>query len=206
MPMTDDRWWRGFDTVILDALPPGSRVLDVGCGDGGFVDRIAAQGLDAVGIDPAAPDAPRLIQETIEQVGDIGDFDAICAFMSLHHADLEPVFRALTHLLRPERHLFVYEFAWDVYDERAATWLAAHDRSGADNSVAGWQAEHAGLHRGDTIRESIMNAFDLRTNAACPYLARMLAEHDLQAEEQSLINEGTLPALGRWYVAQTRHR
>ena len=32
--MGDDRWWRGFDAVVAGAVAPGSRVLDVGCGDG----------------------------------------------------------------------------------------------------------------------------------------------------------------------------
>ena len=65
----DDRWWRGFDAVILDALPPKSRVLDVGCGDGGLVRCLALGGLDAFGVDPRAPSEPRLIQERVESAG-----------------------------------------------------------------------------------------------------------------------------------------
>ena len=53
-----DRWWRGFDAFLLGALPPRSRVLDVGCGDGALVERLAAHGLDAVGVDPNAPARP----------------------------------------------------------------------------------------------------------------------------------------------------
>ena len=32
--MATDLWWRGFDALLLGALSPRSRVLDVGCGDG----------------------------------------------------------------------------------------------------------------------------------------------------------------------------
>ena len=63
--MATDLWWRGFDALLLGALSPRSRVLDVGCGDGGLVERLAAHGLDAVGVDPNAPARPRLIRERV---------------------------------------------------------------------------------------------------------------------------------------------
>ena len=200
--MMDDRWWRGFDAVILDALPPKSRVLDVGCGDGGLVRCLALGGLDAFGVDPRAPSEPRLIQERVENAGDLGKFDAICSVMSLHHADLEPLFATLRRLLRPGGQLFACEFAWDAYDERAASWLALHDTSDADNSVSGWRAEHAELHRADTVRAVIAESFDLEIELERPYLARMLRADDLEREEQAMIDDGKLPALGRRYVAR----
>jgi SAM-dependent methyltransferase len=201
--VTDDRWWRGFDVVILDALPLNSRILDVGCGDGGLVRRLARGGLDAVGVDPRAPAEPRLIQEKVESVDDVGKFDAVCSMMALHHADLKPVFAALTRLLRPEGQLFAYEFAWEAYDERAASWLAVHDASEPDHSVALWHAEHAELHRADTVRAVIAENFDLEIELERPYLARMLRADDLDRDEQAMIDDGKLPALGRWYVARS---
>ena len=148
--MGDDRWWRGFDAVVSDAAAPGSRVLDVGCGDGGLVERLVASGFDAVGVDPQAPPRPRLIRERVEHLGSIGRFDVVCAVMTLHHVELDPVLAAIGRLLRPGGRLLAYEFAWEAYDERAASWLARHDRSGADNSVTAWQLEHADLHTGAT--------------------------------------------------------
>ena len=52
--------------------PPGSRVLDIGCGDGGLVDRLTERGFDAFGVDPQAPHHPRLSRERIEQATDLG--------------------------------------------------------------------------------------------------------------------------------------
>jgi SAM-dependent methyltransferase len=146
----DDRWWRGFDAVVSDAAAPGSRVLDVGCGDGGLVERLVASGFDAVGVDPQAPPRPRLIRERVAHLGSIGRFDAVCAVMTLHHVELDPVLAAIGRLLQPGGRLLAYEFAWEAYEERAASWLARHDRSGADNSVTAWQLEHADLHTGAT--------------------------------------------------------
>jgi SAM-dependent methyltransferase len=197
-----DRWWRGFDAVIVDAVAPGSRVLEVGCGDGSLVDRLAASGFDAVGVDPQAPPRRRLIQQRIEQVGSIGPFDVVCAVMTLHHVQLEPVLAAIVRLLRPGGRLLAYEFAWEAYDQRAASWLAEHDRSGADNSVKEWQLEHADLHTGATLRSRIDDALDLCSETPRPYLARMLGNHELEDEEQAMIDEGVLPALGRWYFAR----
>ena len=201
MPAGDDRWWRGFDAVVADAVAPGSRVLDVGCGNGGLVERLVARGLDAVGVDPEAPTHPRLIQGRVEEAGPIGRFDGVCAVMTLHHVELDPVLAAIVRLLQPGGRLLAYEFAWEAYDERAASWLARHDRTDADHSVSGWRLEHADLHTGATLRSRIGQAFDLRRETPRPYLARMLGDHGLEEQEQALIDEGGLPALGRWFVA-----
>jgi SAM-dependent methyltransferase len=203
LTVAGDRWWRGFDVVIVDAVAPGSRVLDVGCGDGGLVHRLLASGFDAFGVDPQAPPGPRLIQERVEGVDSIGPFDAVCAVMTLHHVQLDAALAAIVRLLRPGGRLLAFEFAWEAYDQRAASWLARHDRSGADNSVTAWQLEHAGLHTGATLRSKIADAFDRCRETPRPYLARMLGQHRLEEQEQAMLAEGALPALGRWYFASS---
>lgn len=199
--MPDDRWWRGVDADVLGAIAAGSRILDVGCGDGGLVDRLAAGGLDARGVDPRAPDSPRLIRTRVEESASLGHFDAACAVMSLHHARLDAVIDAIARCLYPGGRLFVYDFAWEDYDDRSASWLDVRDRSHTDNSVTAWRVEHADLHTGDAIHQALRRAFELRGETSRPYLARMLGRHELEHEEQAAIAEGTLPALGRWYVA-----
>jgi SAM-dependent methyltransferase len=202
--MTDSRWWMEFDAAVAERLPAGSRVLDVGCGDGGLVRRLAELGFDAFGVDPAAPAHPRLIREPVEHVRGFGAFDAAIAIMALHHSELDAVTSALTRLLRPHGRLFVYDFDWGAYDDRAADWLAGHDSSGADNSVAGWRREHADLHTGAKIKESLGARFEPLLEARRPYLARMLARHDLEAVETALIDAQVLPALGFWIIAARR--
>jgi hypothetical protein len=98
----------------------------------------------------------------------------------------------------------VYDFDWDAYDDRAADWLAGHDSSGADNSVAGWRSEHRDLHTAAKIKESLCARFEPLLEARRPYLARMLARHDLEEVETTLIDAQVLPALGFWTIATRR--
>ena len=200
----DDRWWRGLESVIGDAVGAGARVLDVGCGDGALVESLVARGIDAVGVDPRAPAHPRLVQQPVEEAGDLDRFDAVCAVMSLHHAELTPVLSAIARVLRPGGRLFAYEFAWEAYDQRAADWLTRHDTTDADNSIAAWELEHADLHTNATIRAALTTTFASVSERPRPYLARMLRAQALEQEEQALIDGGALPALGRCYVAHRR--
>lgn len=201
-PVADSRWWKDFDAVIATALPAGSRVLDVGCGDGGLVDRLVELGFDALGVDPAAPAHPRLIGESVEQVLSPGAFDAVTAVMALHHAELDAVTSALARLLRPHGRLFVYDFDWSAYDDRAVSWLAKLDSFDADNSAGGWRREHGDLHTGATITQALGAGFEPLVEVSRPYLARMLARHDLEAVEHALIDAQVLPALGFWLIAE----
>lgn len=199
--MADDRWWKEFDRVVAADLPEGSRVLDLGCGDGGLVDRLGELGFDSFGVDPLAPNHPRLTKERIELATGLGSFDAITAVMALHHTQLETVVPAIARLLRPRGRLFVYEFGWDGYDERAADWLVRHDRSSADNSGSGWRAEHGKFHTASTMRQALSGRFEPTLEVKRPYLARMLARPDLEPQEHALIDAQQIPALGFWYIA-----
>ena len=203
--MPDDRWWRGFDAAIVAELPAGARVLDVGSGDGGLVERLGAQGLDVLGVDPRAPEAaPRLICGRVEALIEVRLFDGICAVMSLHHADLKAATAAIARLLRPGGRLFVYDFAWEAYDERAAAWLSSRDPSERDNSVEAWRLEHRDLNTGAAIGRALRDSFEVRGEEHTGYLARMLGIEELESEEAALIAAGAVPALGRWYVAVGR--
>jgi SAM-dependent methyltransferase len=201
MPVLQDRWWRGLDRAIVEEMPRGSRIVDVACGVGHLVQRLAKLRLDATGGDPCAPAARRLYPQRIEEFESGDPYDAACAIMSLHHADLDRVLPAIARLLRPGGRLFVYDFAWETYDERAAAWLTAHDTSDADNTVPGWRREHAELHSSTALRTALGEVFDLNSEQPRPYLARMPGAHELEAEEQRAIDASSLPALGRLWLA-----
>jgi SAM-dependent methyltransferase len=201
--MADSRWWKDFDQVVAALQPAGSRVVDVGCGDGGLVDRLGQLGFDALGVDPAAPAHPRLICESVEQVTGLSKFDAVVAVMALHHAELDAVISAIARLLRPHGRAFVYDFDWSAYDDRAAAWLVPRDPSDADNSLAGWRREHKGLHPGMAIKDALRAEFAVPlVEVKRPYLARMLSRPDLEAAEHALIDAQVLPALGFWLIAE----
>ena len=199
-----DRWWRGIDAVILEALPRGSRIVDVGCGDGGLVERLAEGGLDAVGVDPRAPARPRLVQRRLEELAAPEPFAAACAVMSLHHADLDRVVPAIAGLLRPSGRLYVFEFAWETYDERAAAWAGGHDASGSDHTVAAWMTEHADLHTGSAVHAALGEAFDLDVEEHRPYLSRMIGAPELEDGEGREIAAGLLPGLGRLWIGAVK--
>jgi len=190
---------REFEAFLLEVLPPRARVLDVGCGDGALVERLAEAGFDAVGVDPNAPAAPRLVRERVEDATGIGRFDAACSVMALHHADLEPVLESIAGLLRAGGLVLVSEFSWDAYDARAAAWVAEHDPA-RDGSVAAWHDEHEGLHSGERVRSALDEAFEWRSLTNRPYLAPMVSRPDLKRGELAAIERGELPAIGWWYA------
>lgn len=190
--------------MVAASLPSGSRILDLGCGDGGFVDRLTELGFDAFGVDPSAPTHPRLSRERIEQATRLEGFDAVTAVMALHHADLDAVVPALSKILRPGGWLFLYEYGWDAYNEQAADWILKHDLSPPDTTISGWRREHCELHTVSTMRQAISARFEPTLEVRRPYLARLLARQELEAEEHALIGAQHLPALGLWYIAQLK--
>ena len=106
------------------------RVLDVGCGEGRLVERLAAEGYDAVGVDTSnesveiARAAGRNV--TREDFFDVrsGPFDAMHFGGSLHH--LHPLSDAIAHaatLLAEDGVLLADEFDLDAADDRTASWF-----------------------------------------------------------------------------------
>jgi SAM-dependent methyltransferase len=121
-----------LDTIAGSELPPGARLLDVGCGSGALVEALARQGISAFGLDPWASES-RLDADKFK-VGQIESipwpdrsFSMVCAFDVLEHADDHQALHELYRVLAPGGLLFVslpaYDWLWSTRDE-----LAGHRR------------------------------------------------------------------------------
>ena len=115
-----------YQPVILNAVPPGCQTaLDVSCGDGLLVARLAERCASVTGIDRD----PRMIATARAQQAraritfveaDFLDypfakesFDFVCANTSLHHMDFTAALTAMARLLRPGGQLAVIGLAAD---------------------------------------------------------------------------------------------
>jgi SAM-dependent methyltransferase len=94
-------------------LGPGVRALELGCGTGVFLDRVARSGATLHGIDlsaellaqvPARPDGgrPRLVRGDAERLPfPDGSFDAVYGSSVLHHLHLDAALAEVLRVLRP---------------------------------------------------------------------------------------------------------
>ncbi len=130
------------DAAIVDAVmaaPPG-RVLDVGCGEGWLCRALAARGVDAVGIDGAAPlvAAARaagggrfehlVYADAPERLAALGTFDTVVCNFALLDEDVPPLLAALAARLSPGGRLLV---------QTVHPWTACGDGDYRD----GWRLE-----------------------------------------------------------------
>ncbi|MCA0296011.1 MAG: class I SAM-dependent methyltransferase [Actinobacteria bacterium] len=102
-----------YQGLLLRQLPrPCERVLDVGCGAGGFATRLARRGLSVDAVDCSERMIERARQRTPPSVncvlGDVvtddlsgRDYDAVVSVAALHHMPLEVVLPRLADALRP---------------------------------------------------------------------------------------------------------
>jgi trans-aconitate methyltransferase len=95
--------------VELLAAAPGERVLDLGCGDGALTERLAAMGVDVLGVD-SAPDMVRAAQARGVQAQEVsaerlpfaGEFDAVFSNAALHWVrDQDAMLAGVARALKP---------------------------------------------------------------------------------------------------------
>jgi SAM-dependent methyltransferase len=86
---------------FVKAVGPSRRLLDFGCGDGGFLEAAGAAGLDAVGVEVESRHARAKGLHVVERLDDVaGAFDVLTLWHSLEHvpSPLETMTSALAHL------------------------------------------------------------------------------------------------------------
>jgi SAM-dependent methyltransferase len=221
----DDRWLAAVWPFVREQLPPApARVLEVGCGTlGGFVPALVADGYEAVGVDPEAPEGAHYRRVQVERYDPPGPLACVVASTSLHHvADLDEVLDRLAGLLVPGGVLVVVEWARERFDEPTARWCFARLVPPAPGDEPTWLHHHQerwaasgqpwdhyfrglateeGLHPGEAIVRGLDARFSRRLHAEGPHYFGDLAGTS-QAEEQAAIDIGQIRAGGIRYVAR----
>ena len=170
-PETD---WR-FRQFLSESLPPG-RLLDVGCGDGGFMDLVRRRGWRPVGFDYDARVAEQARARGLEACAmefekftagrREGEFDAVTLFDVLEHTP-EPAwfFARLARLLKPGGHAVVTL----PNGLRPLPW-GREEHDYPPHHFTRWTPESLG---GFLRRQG----FEIVRQKVCPLRARFLADH-----------------------------
>lgn len=122
--------------LVAAARRRGGRVLDVGCGEGLLLERLAPVAQEVVGIDPDPRSAARarsrlhgvvnarvLVHGLLDDaVRELGVFDTVCCVATLHHLPLRPALQRLGELVAPGGELTVVGLAANA---SAVDWLVS---------------------------------------------------------------------------------
>jgi len=127
-----------YVNVLVDRLPPSSRVLEIGCGSGVPVAAILAHHFHLHGVD-ISHEMARYAREEVPtghfEVGDISEmdfdeasFDGVVAFYSLVHLPREAqitLFSRIFHWMRPGGHFVASLGTSDIAESVEEDWLGA---------------------------------------------------------------------------------
>ncbi len=144
LPLAQRRYTELLLAALRERAPPPARVLDVGCGTGGFLVELAALGHDAEGVSPA-PELTRRARERLARAGRgevrifecrfedfppaerAAHYDALVFSESFQYVSPPTALERAQGLLRPGGHLLICDFFKS----------AAHGDGGAGDGTMG---------------------------------------------------------------------
>ena len=138
--------WERFVDELADRLPAGARVLDLGCGNGAKISRLADR-FDVVGVDiserqlelarAAVPGAAFVQADFAELEFSANSFDAVTALYSIVHVPREEQHGLLGRILRwlKPGGLFLASMSHVGGEDRTDEWL------GVEMFFSGFDAE-----------------------------------------------------------------
>jgi SAM-dependent methyltransferase len=216
-------WLETVWPTVRSRLPgPPAVVVDLGCGSlGGFVPALLADGYQAIGIDPKAPEGSNYRRIEFERSELPESVDAVVAAVSLHHvADPGEVLDRIASALTPGGEVVVLEWDWESFDGASARWgfeRLDHDAEskgwlhGArerwlasglpwDTYLRDWATGH-GLHGAETLVAELDKRFE---RVACERGAYLFPEltGTSEADELQAIEAGLVRALRVDYVGR----
>ncbi len=180
---------------------PGSRIFEIGCGDGQVAHELDRLGYNVIAIDsdPEAIEKARALGVDAELASwpqDISDpVDATLFSRSLHHLhELDASVSAAHRALEPSGLILVEDFAFNSADAATINWFVGVLKSeaaksmlrpesdefvtsllGSEDPIAAWDENHdADLPTFEAMREAIAAVFEIRTVEEVPYLYRYL--------------------------------
>jgi SAM-dependent methyltransferase len=180
---------------FVASLVPGhaTRVMDIGCGLGGFAAGLAAPGREVVGVDlspemiararHAGRDTPGLsflCADFLESDFGAGGFDCVVSSAALHHMDTDAAVMRMAGLLRPGGRLIIHDLRADAgpLDRVLTVCALAHEAIGrlartghvrSPRPVREAWARHGAREAYLTIREARALAVRLLPGAALHY-------------------------------------
>jgi SAM-dependent methyltransferase len=188
---------------------PPCRVLEVGAGEGELAAALTAAGYVVTAIDPEPRGGHVHGVALADLDAEPGTFQAAVAIRSLHH--VHPLALSLERLadaLQPGAPLVIDEMDVVAFDRRAADWwlrqqtVRGHARDVSPEQLVDEHRAH--LHPLDAIVEALAAWFDLGAAVRGPWLYRWDLGAAFRDEEERLIAEGQLPAVGARIVAVRR--
>jgi ubiquinone/menaquinone biosynthesis C-methylase UbiE len=196
----------------------GQRILEIGCGDGALVRRLAND-FDVLGVDPEGQTSSVVRAQRFEDL-DEEPFHVVFASVSLHHLEDPALARdSLRRLTAPGTNVLVREFDRLAMDhEPTLRWWFDHRKAREqepDNEeaplpdsfetfVPEWRSmmEHHVMPWPDVLTLLHSSGFETKREEPVAYLFRWGIGEDVRAEEERLAAAGSINLVGRRWTGR----